>query len=196
MTRSVGILAFDQMKALDFAGPYEVFTTANRVAQRQNGDQPFAVKSVADASRIRARAGLTILAEHQFSEVSTMDVLVVPGGVTAEVERDEAVRTWLADIATSADIVASVCTGVFLLAAAGIVTDDEVTTHRDDLDDLAARNPDLRVRRDVRWADAGPIVTSAGISSGIDMSLHLVQRMESTQLAVVTARQMEYGWRP
>jgi len=195
MTRSVAILAFDQMEALDFAGPYEVLTTANRVARRQGAPQPFAVVSVAETPIIRARAGLTILVDHQLREVREVQVIVVPGGVTSDVENSAGVRAWLTSVAPCAEIVASVCTGVFVLAAFGIVSDHEVTTHWEDVDDLVVRYPNLRVRRDVRWVDQGDIVTSAGISAGVDMSLHLVARLVSEELAVSTARQMDYDWR-
>jgi transcriptional regulator GlxA family with amidase domain len=84
---------------------------------------------------------------------------------------------------------------VFVLAVAGIVTTEEVTTHWEDVDELLTRFPDLRVRRDVRWVDQGRVVTSAGISAGIDMSLYLVQRLASFELAEATARQMDYDWR-
>ena len=89
---------------------------------------------------------------------------------------------------------ASVCTGAFLLAKAGLLHGKTVTTHWDDLDDLHAQFPDLTVRGDTRWIDEGTIVTSAGISAGIDMSLHLVARLAGEELGVRTARQMDYAW--
>jgi transcriptional regulator GlxA family with amidase domain len=195
MTRSVAMFAYDQMEALDFAGPFEVFTTASRVAQTRGGDAPFRVFSVADSARVKARAGLTILVDHQLREVQEVDVLVVPGGVTHDVETDERTTSWLRQLDATTELTASVCTGVFLLAAAGIVTDHEVTTHWEDVDDLASRYPRLVVRRDVRWVDQGPVVTSAGISAGIDMSLHLVRRLVSSELAAAAAKQMDYDWR-
>jgi len=195
MTRSVALLAFDDMEALDFAGPYEVLTTASRVAKGRGMDTPFSVTSVASAAVIRARAGLAIVPDHHLRDVASADVVVVPGGVTSVVERDEEVTRWIARAAARAEVVASVCTGVFLLAAAGVVSDHHVTTHWEDVDELSARYPDLRVRRDVRWVDEGHLVTSAGISAGIDMSLHLVERLVSTELAAATANQMDYDWR-
>jgi len=195
MTRSVAILAFDQMEALDFAGPFEVLTTASRVAQGRGLVAPFEVSCVADAPTVRARAGLTIHVDHHLRDVATADIVVVPGGVTSAAERNVVLTTWLSAIAARAQIMASVCTGVFILAAARVVTTHNVTTHWEDADDLAARYPDLRVRRDVRWVDEGSVVTSAGINAGLDMSLHLVSRLASDDLAVATARQMDYDWR-
>jgi len=101
---------------------------------------------------------------------------------------------WIARTAAEAKIVASVCTGAFLLAASGVVTNDAVTTHWEDIAELRERFPSLDVREDVRWVDNGRIVTSAGISAGIDMSLHLVERLAGLELAERTARQMDYEW--
>ena len=89
---------------------------------------------------------------------------------------------------------ASVCIGAFLLAKTGLFDGKTVTTHWEDLDDLRAQFPGLAVRGGTRWIDEGTIATSAGISDGIDLSLHLVERLEGEELAVRTARQMDYAW--
>ncbi len=195
MTRIVAILAFDEMEALDFAGPFEVFTTATRVAERWGEDAPFEVLSIAGSERVRARAGLNVVVDRSFVDLNYADVVVVPGGVTSDVERDQSALDWLVSVGEGAELVASVCTGAFVLAAAGVATTEAVTTHWEDADDLATRYPRLDVRRSVRWVDAGRLVTSAGISAGIDMSLHLVERLTSRVLAEATARQMDYDWR-
>ena len=196
------ILAYDGVEALDFAGPFEVFTTASRVSQRlQPGTAaPFEVASVALTSPgrpVQARAGLQLLADHTVASNPAADVLIVPGGVVdAPMASPETLR-WIASCATGAQIVASVCTGVFLLARSGVVTQEAVTTHWEDIADLRAQFPKLDVRDDVRWVDTGRIVSSAGISAGIDMSLHLVERLagrEGRELAERTARQMDYAW--
>lgn len=89
---------------------------------------------------------------------------------------------------------ASVCTGAFLLGQAGLLSGKDATTHWEDLADLGAMFPDIHVQAGRRWVDAGQVVTSAGISAGVDMSLHLVARFEGRDLAVRTARQMEFEW--
>jgi transcriptional regulator GlxA family with amidase domain len=123
-----------------------------------------------------------------------VDVLVIPGGVvTAELKRDDVIA-WIARTAARATITASVCTGAFLLARAGLLRGRMITTHWEDIDDFRAMFPDIPVRGDKRWVDQGSIVTSAGISAGLDMSLHLVARLEGEALAVRTARQMDYDW--
>jgi transcriptional regulator GlxA family with amidase domain len=121
-------------------------------------------------------------------------VLIVPGGVvTAELAKPP-VAQWIAGMARDCELVASVCTGAFLLAQAGLLDEQEATTHWSDIDDLRSMFPDVRVQPQRRWIDNGRVVTSAGISAGIDMSLHLVERLAGRALALGTARQMEYDW--
>ncbi|RTQ35717.1 DJ-1/PfpI family protein [Variovorax gossypii] len=199
MALRVLILAFDGVEALDFAGPFEVFTTASRVSQRMRPGTtaPFDVVSAAHAQRgqpVQARAGLQLLANHTLADSPAADVLIVPGGVVdAPIASPDTLR-WIADQAARAKIVASVCTGAFLLAESGVVSNDSVTTHWEDIAELRERFPSLDVREGVRWVDNGRIVSSAGISAGIDMSLHLVERLAGLELAERTARQMDYEW--
>src|SRR3989344_5445849 len=160
----VAILVFDEVEALDLGGPYEVFTTAVRMAQRL---QPGA---------------------------AAPDVLIVPGGVVDAAAACADARAWVAQAARGAQITASVCTGAFILAAAGVLTEGPATTHWEDIADLRAQFPTLDVRENVRWVDRGALVTSAGISAGIDMSLHLVTRLAGAALAERTARQMDTPW--
>jgi len=193
----VGIFVFDDVEALDLGGPYEVFTTASRVHHRSHPAVPklFEVFTVARERRlIRARAGMRIEPDHTLADHPPIDLLVMPGGVvTAELERPEVVD-WIADRARSATITASVCTGAFLLAQAGLLEGRRVTTHWEDIADLRAQFPRLSVIDGCRWVDGGAVVTSAGISSGIHMSLHLVSRLASFELARATARQIEFDW--
>ncbi|MET3182386.1 AraC family transcriptional regulator, transcriptional activator FtrA [Variovorax sp. YR750] len=199
MPLRVLILAFDGVEALDFAGPFEVFTTASRVSQRMRPGTaaPFDVASVAHAQRgqpVQARAGLQLLANHTLADSPAADVLIVPGGVVDAPMASPDTLRWMADQAARAKIVASVCTGAFLLAESGVVSNDSVTTHWEDIAELRERFPSLDVREGVRWVDNGRIVSSAGISAGIDMSLHLVERLAGRELAERTARQMDYEW--
>jgi transcriptional regulator GlxA family with amidase domain len=101
---------------------------------------------------------------------------------------------WIARTSARAQLTASVCTGAFLLAAAGLLDGLRVTTHWEDADDLGRRYPSVRVESGPRWIDAGRVITSAGISAGIDMSLHLVRRLTDPALAARTARQMDFAW--
>jgi transcriptional regulator GlxA family with amidase domain len=197
-TLSVGIYLYDEVEVLDFAGPFEVFSTASRVSRRlePSGPEPFAVTLVADEPRtVRARAGLRVACGASFADHPPFDVLLVPGGeVSREVERAD-VAAWIARTAPGTTVTASVCTGAFLLAKAGLLDGRRVTTHWEDLDDLRRDFPALRVESGMPWLDEGRIVTSAGISAGLDMSLHLVSRLAGRALAERTARQMDYAWR-
>lgn len=197
MSLRVGIFMFDQVEVLDFAGPYEVFTTASRVQQQlQPGtDVPFEVVLIsADGGPVRARAGLTVQVDHSFEDHPPLDLLLVPGGVVeAELQKPDVIA-WLLGTADAATLTASVCTGAFLLATAGLLDGRTCTTHWQDINDLAYRFPLLSIRAGCRWVDEGDVVTSGGISAGIDMSLYLVARFQSRLLALRTARQMEFDW--
>ncbi|WP_372659266.1 DJ-1/PfpI family protein [Hydrogenophaga sp.] len=196
-TLHVAILAFDGVEALDLAGPYEVFTTASRMHQRQAPDDaaPFAVSCVARQHLpVRARAGMTLLPTHSFADCPAVDLLVVPGGVIDGVLACPDTLAWVAATSQRAALTASVCTGAFVLAASGVLTHGPVTTHWEDIADLARQFPALEVRTGVRWVEQGRLVTSGGISAGIDMSLHLVSRLADLALAERTARQLDFQW--
>jgi transcriptional regulator GlxA family with amidase domain len=145
---------------------------------------------------VRARAGLRILPDADFANAVAADVVVVPGGVVDAAAACPATRHWVAEAARTATITASVCTGAFILAAAGVLREGPVTTHWEDIADLRAQFPHLTVHDNLRWVDQGRIVTSAGISAGMDMSLHLVSRLLGPALAERTARQMDTPWNP
>lgn len=192
MTRRVGILVFDEVEVLDVCGPFEVFSVASRVS---DGD-PFEVVLVGarhEQPVVHARGALRLTPDHTIDDAPGLDVLIVPGGVTRHVEDDDAVLAWLRERA-STPVIASVCTGAFLLAGAGILTDQTVTTHWEDQAELAGRYPALTVVGDRRWVGGGALWTSAGISAGIDLSLELVALLGGRALAERTARQMDYAW--
>ena len=150
---------------------------------------------MAEALRpVRARGGLIVQPAFDFTNHPPIHLLIIPGGVvTAELAKPWVID-WIARTAAKAQLTASVCTGAFLLAKAGLLHGKTVTTHWEELDDLHVQFPGLAVRGGTRWIDEGTIATSAGISDGIDLSLHLVERLEGEELAVRTARQMDYAW--
>jgi transcriptional regulator GlxA family with amidase domain len=196
--RNIAIYVYDEVEVLDFARPFEVFATASRGFGRLNPDapKPFRVFTVtAKSAPIAARGGLVVHPEFSFTDHPPIDVLLVPGGVmTGEVENPEVIA-WVAARADSAELTASVCTGAFLLGKAGLLEAKNVTTHWEDVADLRAMLPNSRVLEEVRWIDEGRVITAAGISAGLDMSLHIVARLAGRDLALRTARQMEYEWR-
>ena len=195
---NVGILIFDEVELLDMAGPYEVFTTAARVHGRsQPAGTPllFNVFTLArSAAPVQARAGLRLQPDCTLDDHPPLDCAIVPGGVVDAELGQAALMDWIAAQARSARLLGSVCTGALLLAQAGVLDGLEATTHWEDVEALRALRPGLRVLEGRRWVDAGRIVSSAGISAGIDMSLHLVERLHGRELALRTARQLEFDW--
>jgi len=209
MTLQVGIYLFDEVEVLDFAGPFEVFSTASRMAEREVQEPPFAVCTVAaDTRPVYARAGLQVMAQHTLAAHPPLDVLIVPGGVvSAELDRP-GLSDWLLRQSLQLKVLASVCTGAFLLERAGLLNERQVITHWEDVDELRAVSHAsgslVQVQTGQRWVEAKPWVhhggtcrlfTSAGISAGIDLALHLVSELATPELALRTARQMDYDWR-
>jgi transcriptional regulator GlxA family with amidase domain len=198
LTNNVAIYLFNNVEVLDFAGPFEVFSTASRVKSRLEPDAPgsFDVFTIGSgAGAIEARGGLIVQPAFDLTNHPKIDVLILPGGIVeAEMEKEHVID-WIVQAAKKARITASVCTGAFLLGKAGLLRARSVTTHWEDIALLQAMLPDVSVQAGKRWIEAGNIITSAGISAGIDMSLHLVARLEDPELALRTAKQMEYDWK-
>ncbi|MEO6993077.1 MAG: DJ-1/PfpI family protein [Lacunisphaera sp.] len=193
MRRTTAILVFENVELLDFAGPFEVFSLTDELSEKNS----FRVFTVAETpGTIRTNNGLKIVPEHTFESSPVPDLLIVPGGFgTRALLNKASVIEWIRVAAKRAEIVASVCTGSLLLAKAGLLNDQPATTHyliQDLLRDLA---PTALIQEDRRFVDNGPIATSAGISAGIDLSLHLVARLQDVATAEKTARHMEYHWR-
>jgi len=194
----VGILVFPEVEVLDFAGPFEVFSVASRIAGREIGvDSPFDIALIgASGEPLRARHGLRIHPDASFDNAPDLDVLIVPGGPVEQPLGDPATLDWVRRSHGTAALTASVCTGAFILAKAGLLGNLAVTTHWDDIAELRRDYPALTVLDNVPYVDNGRIVTSAGISAGIGMSLHLVGRILGVEMAQKTARRMEYDWQP
>jgi transcriptional regulator GlxA family with amidase domain len=180
MTIAIAIFLFPDSEVPDFAGPYEVFTTANRVFKHQSpeAEDIFRVFTIArDLNLVRARAGLEVKPDFAIPSHPVVNVLIVSGGViAAELERPEVID-WIANEHPKTMLTASVCTGAFLLAKADLLRGKSAATHWEDIADLRTMFPDLLVKENRRWVDEGAVVTSAGISAGIDMCFHLVERL-------------------
>ncbi len=196
-TLDINLLLYPEVEILDFAGPYEVFSVASRVALRDGvlAHTAFAVHTVAaNPDLVRARYNLRVQADASLDSAGPCDVLIVPGGVVDQPMDDRRTLDWVATTAARTALVTSVCTGALILAKAGVLTHQRVTTHWGDIDLLQRDFPMLEVVTDVPYVDLGNLVTSAGISAGIDMSLHLVARILGAEVATSTARQMQYEW--
>jgi transcriptional regulator GlxA family with amidase domain len=198
--KRIGLLVFAQFDLLDSGGPYEVFLTANRLAERSGEPSPFEVVTVgAGDVPILAYGGLGITPDEMITEsdAESFDVVIVPGTIDVEaVLADDSTVAAVRALAASAEIVASVCTGAFLLAEVGLLDNEPFTTHWEDLEDLSRRVSGGSPVADVRWVDAGRVVTGGGLSSGIHMALHLIDRLVGRELAVATARQICQEWDP
>lgn len=197
---AVGILIFDGVEVLDFAGPFEVFSrtrlTPGAEARRSDADAPFEVFTVGPTrDAVVATGGLTVVPSWALADAPTIDLLVVPGGFgTRALLNDVAMLDWIRGVAGRARLVTSVCTGALLLARAGLLANRRATTHWGALDLLGTLDPTIRVERGVRAVHDG-VVTSAGVSAGIDMALEVVEGLFGAEVANDTAHYMEYEGR-
>lgn len=193
--RTVGILLFNEVEVLDFAGPFEVFSLAEAA---NTSDKYFKVIIIAEhQALISARNGLKVIPDYSFDNHPAIDILVIPGGYGAEkVEiNNPVVIDWIISQAKLTKLTLSVCTGALLLAKAGLLAGKSATTHWMDLDDLESY-PNIEVIANTRFVDASDkmtnIVTSAGISAGIHASLYCVEKLIDSQTMQTTARRMEF----
>jgi len=186
---NVGIYVYNNAEVLDFSGPFEVFTTAQRIAQ---GDKftTFLISEVGGV--VSARAGYQVISPYSIEEHPKLDILIIAGGDHYDEITKVNVINWIAKQSIQTKIIASVCTGAFLLAQAGVISHHTVTTHWEDIDVLKCLYPTLDVVNHKRFVEQENIITSGGISAGIDMSLHIVERCYGKALADKTAKQMEY----
>jgi len=194
-TRSIGVLLFDEVELLDFAGPCEVLSMANAIVSRQDPQEaPFSVFTVSETpERVIARGGLRVLPDHTIDGCPTMDVLLVPGGpgVRREMHNQRLIE-WIITRAQQSLQVASVCTGALLLGKARLLAGHRVTTHWAALDELARICPEAIVIRGKRVVESGRIITAAGVCAGIDLALYLVSLYLGEEIGRLTAERMEY----
>lgn len=192
-TRTVAILAFDDMEVLDFAGPYEVFNVAGELGV----GAPFEVFSVGIThAPAVGRGGFAVLPTYSLDEAPPSDLLVVPGGAgTRPLLDDERLLAWLRERAGEVELLVSVCTGALLLGAAGLLEGSPATTHHDAFDELATLSPSTEVVRGQRFVrSTDTILTSAGVSAGVDCALHAVGLLTDQDTVDVTVAEMEWGW--
>ena len=186
---TTGILLFDDAEELDWAGPWEVFTMA-----RREGDEVVTVAG--SLAPVRCAKGLRVLPDHTFADAPALDVLVVPGGAGRRREVDNPVLLdWIRAVAPGCTWVTSVCTGAFLLHAAGLAAGKRVTTHWRSIEELRGL-PDVEVLEEIRHVQDGNLVTAAGVSAGIDMALWVVGQLYGVEHARGTQRAMEYDPAP
>ncbi len=192
--RNVAVLLFDGVEVLDFAGPFEVFS----VAGRRDGLDPFNVYTVAETGRpILARNELSINPRYTIENCPAPDIVVVPGGFGTRREmHNPIILDWIQRMSGVGEIMFSVCTGALLLGKAGLLDGQRATTHSGAFLELAEAAPGAALAAGEKVVDNGKIVTSAGISAGIEAALYLVGRLIGLPHAIETARYMEYDWKP
>jgi transcriptional regulator GlxA family with amidase domain len=194
---NVGILIFDEVEVLDFCGPFEVFSSAlagggsNREERRL-----FKALIVAEEDRLIACRGNLLVQPHfTLTNHPPLGITVIPGGFGTRQQRtNPVVLDWIAAQSQTA-LTTSVCTGAFLLAANGLLAGKRATTHWASIDWMRANHPEVETVDDQRVVDQGRIITSAGVSAGIDMALYVIERLHGRAIAAATARDMEYDWR-
>ena len=195
--RTVAIMVFDDVDVLDFTGPYEVLhkarTEPGSESRRSTEGAPFNVVTVSKTGEtVRADGRLRIVPDYSFETVPDMDILLVPGGFgTRRLLADEETLAWIRRAHDKCELTASVCTGSLLLAKSGLLKDRRATTHWAALDLLGSIDASIRVDRDARFV-VDHIVTSAGISAGIDMAFYLVKRFCGDEIASETAIYIGY----
>ncbi|HEX3646048.1 MAG TPA: DJ-1/PfpI family protein [Vicinamibacterales bacterium] len=196
---TVGVLIFNDVEVLDFAGPFEVFSRTRTVAgsesRRTDDSAPFETFTVARSrDAITAIGGLTVTPRHSWADAPPIDILVVPGGFgTRALLADEATLGWIRQTSAASRQVTSVCTGALLLAKVGLLRGKRATTHWAGLDLLASIDPTIQVQRGRRVVHDG-VFTSAGVSAGIDMSFAVVEEICGRDVAIETAHYIEYPW--
>ncbi|MEM8962523.1 MAG: DJ-1/PfpI family protein [Acidobacteriota bacterium] len=196
-TRTVGIVIFDDVEVLDFAGPFEVFSRvrleAGPASRLSDEGAPFHAITIAPTNEtITAIGGLRVIPDHGLADAPELDILLIPGGwgARALLERED-VLEWIRQRTGNAEILASVCTGSLVLAQAGLLEGKRATTHWAAIDALGAIDPTITVESHVRWTDDG-IYTSAGVAAGIDLAFHIVETLHGRDVADETAKYIDY----
>lgn len=195
--RTVGILIFPDVEILDFCGPFEVFASAALPGETEDAaTRLFTVVTIAErADVVTCRGGLLVQPHSTIADHPPLDITVIPGGFgTRPLMENRTVLDWIARQRRDGALTTSVCTGAYLLGAAGVLDGRRATTHWATIDGLRELLPQSDVRADERVVDEGEVITSAGVSAGIDMALHVVRRLHGDAVARATARGMEYDW--
>ena len=191
--RNVAIVLFERVELLDFAGPGEVFAAAQTV----DGQNAFNVYTVAASTEpITSQGFVKVTPQYSFADAPKPDIIVFPGGNVNNLIKDKTAMTWAKAASGEEEIAMSVCTGAFILAESELLANRNITTHWASITKLKRTVPNANVVENVRFVDSGEIVTTAGVSAGIDGALHIVERLLGKPAAKLTARYMEYNWQP
>lgn len=194
MTKNIGILLFDRVEELDVVGPWEVLAAWTQ-QYPEDGYRVFTVS--ADGEPVTCAKRMVLTPDHSFADSPGWEVLIHPGGEgTDELVRDEAHLAWLRDQRAGVPLLASVCTGSLVYAAAGLLTGRPATSHWETVELLDIIDETIEVRDNERFVDDGDVITAAGVSAGIDMALHLVSRLAGPPRSRAVRRHIQYDVRP
>ncbi|PHN06487.1 AraC family transcriptional regulator [Flavilitoribacter nigricans DSM 23189 = NBRC 102662] len=192
MMKNVAIFIYDGVEILDFSGPGEVFAATHPEGGAMNVYTVAATKEP-----IISQGFVRILPEYSIKDAPKPDIIVLPGGNTRSSVDNPEVIEWVTSVAPDLDAAISVCTGVFILQKTGLLDGLKATTWHGAIDGLKARAPKTEVLENTRWVDNGRIITTAGVSAGIDGALHIVEKLYGRAAAEATAHYMEYDkWDP
>ncbi|MFK9090660.1 DJ-1/PfpI family protein [Bacillus salipaludis] len=205
---TVGIVLFDDVDVLDYSGPFEVLSLTTNEPQEvrelltqgiPSERKPFKVCTISkDGSVVTSNNGLKIVPDYSFENINqNLDILIVPGGPFKGIDaclRDRQLINWISAFSQSGGIIASICSGAILLAEAGVLTGKKATTHPYAYDYLEQNYKDIEVIRNIRFVDNGYVLTSGGVSAGIDMSIYLVAKLLGEETAKTTAATLVYPY--
>ncbi|GHO56916.1 DJ-1/PfpI family protein [Ktedonobacter robiniae] len=202
---TVGILLFEHVDLTDIAGPYEVFYNAGYTmhdlrktlsGQDTPENHPFVVRTVSQSGQqLKASNGLRLEPDYSFEQSPAFDIVVVPGGnlgIIAHVRAQDEIIQWIARSASQSTLMTSVCSGAFLLAQTGLLNGKRATTHWAALDLFEQQFPQIQVQRTGKFVDEGTIITSAGVTAGFNMALHVVERLLGEEMAQAVARGIDF----
>lgn len=200
--KKIAIVLFDDVEVLDFAGPFEVFSITGK---RKIGE-PYEVFTVAEKDTVAARNQLMVKPTYTFANCPTPNIFLIPGGGGYHADgkpfgsrkemHNPVMLEWIKQQNANVELVLSVCTGALILAKAGLLHGLEATTHFLAVDSLREIAPETKISPEKRFVDNGKIVLSAGVSAGIDMSFHVVEKLQGKEVALESARYMQYDyWR-
>ncbi len=196
--KTIGIFIFDDAEELDFVGPYEVFTMINTVLEAQGQPDAVTVTLISeDGLDKTGKKGMRVGAHAAMKDIEHLDVILIPGGLGARVQmKNPAVLDFISRIAPRCEWVTSVCTGSFILAKAGLTQGRKISTYWAAFDEFKKAGLDGELIAHVRYVRDGNLVTSAGVSAGIDMALWLTGQMLSPSFARKVQKAMQYDPAP
>lgn len=188
---TVAILIFDEVEVLDFAGPFEVFSVTSELSDYTLLEVKVVGKTI---KPVIAKNGLKVLPDLVYTQLDQIDILIIPGGDgSKDVLKDQEMMDWLGEVIPTTQVTFSVCSGARILAKLGLLDGKAFTTHHEVFEDVLALTQKGIAKRDSRFVDLGQIMTAAGVSSGVDLSLHVVGRIFGHEVRSKTAKYIEWS---